>query len=96
MPTAVLRSLTDGELFTTWDGRWVQPQKVVLTWTALCPLPNFYFLSPQLVAYWEKTFKIDLFKPQIGVVNVTDVSTPQDSLLGRPEPTPFAAMQPGL
>ncbi|ELK05947.1 Calsequestrin-2 [Pteropus alecto] len=28
----------------------------------------------QLVAYWEKTFKIDLFKPQIGVVNVTDVS----------------------
>ncbi|RXM33883.1 Calsequestrin-2 [Acipenser ruthenus] len=29
---------------------------------------------PLLIAYWEKTFKIDLYKPQIGVVNVTDVS----------------------
>lgn len=30
--------------------------------------------SFQLVPYWEKTFKVDLFRPQIGVVNVTDVS----------------------
>lgn len=28
----------------------------------------------QLVPYWEKTFDIDLSAPQIGVVNVTDVS----------------------
>lgn len=28
----------------------------------------------QLTTYWEKTFKLDLFRPQIGVVNVTDVS----------------------
>ncbi|KAG9348802.1 hypothetical protein JZ751_029119 [Albula glossodonta] len=27
---------------------------------------------PLLTTYWEKTFKVDLFKPQIGVVNVTD------------------------
>nr|XP_028685902.1 calsequestrin-2 isoform X3 [Macaca mulatta] len=30
---------------------------------------------PLLVAYWEKTFKIDLFRPQIGVVNVTDADS---------------------
>lgn len=30
--------------------------------------------SLQLIPYWEKTFKVDLFRPQIGVVNVTDVS----------------------
>ncbi|KAI5090055.1 calsequestrin-2 precursor, partial [Silurus meridionalis] len=30
---------------------------------------------PLLTAYWEKTFKVDLFRPQIGVVNVTDVVT---------------------
>ncbi|ERE90961.1 calsequestrin-2 [Cricetulus griseus] len=30
---------------------------------------------PLLVAYWEKTFKIDLYKPQIGVVNVTDADS---------------------
>ncbi|XP_044094918.1 calsequestrin-2 isoform X2 [Neovison vison] len=30
---------------------------------------------PLLIAYWEKTFKIDLFKPQIGVVNVTDADS---------------------
>ncbi|XP_018557252.1 calsequestrin-2 [Lates calcarifer] len=29
---------------------------------------------PLLTTYWEKTFKLDLFRPQIGVVNVTDVS----------------------
>lgn len=44
------------------------------TGRALRPPSNLAFLLPQLVAYWEKTFKIDLFKPQIGVVNVTDVS----------------------
>ncbi|CAB1347246.1 unnamed protein product, partial [Coregonus sp. 'balchen'] len=27
---------------------------------------------PLLIPYWEKTFQVDLFKPQIGVVNVTD------------------------
>jgi len=32
-----------------------------------------HFLS-QLIPYWEKTFKVDLFRPQIGIVNVTDVS----------------------
>lgn len=35
---------------------------------------EFCFSLPQLITYWEKTFKIDLFRPQIGVVNVTDVS----------------------
>ena len=29
----------------------------------------------QLLPYWEKTFKVDLFRPQIGVINVTDVSS---------------------
>lgn len=28
----------------------------------------------QLVPYWEKTFHIDLSSPQIGVVDVEDVS----------------------
>lgn len=31
-------------------------------------------IPSQLIPYWEKTFKVDLFRPQIGVVNVTDVS----------------------
>lgn len=36
---------------------------------------NFNLVSSlQLTTYWEKTFKLDLFRPQIGVVNVTDVS----------------------
>ncbi|KAM4689975.1 calsequestrin-2-like [Rhinophrynus dorsalis] len=30
---------------------------------------------PLLVTYWEKTFHIDLFRPQIGVVNVTDADS---------------------
>ncbi|XP_018583912.1 calsequestrin-2 [Scleropages formosus] len=30
---------------------------------------------PLLITYWEKTFKVDLFKPQIGVVNVTDADS---------------------
>uniref|UniRef100_H3AEN2 Calsequestrin n=1 Tax=Latimeria chalumnae TaxID=7897 RepID=H3AEN2_LATCH len=30
---------------------------------------------PLLITYWEKTFKIDLYKPQIGVVNVTDADS---------------------
>lgn len=30
--------------------------------------------SLQLVPYWEKTFDIDLSSPQIGVVDVDDVS----------------------
>ncbi|KAM9454909.1 calsequestrin-2-like [Clarias gariepinus] len=30
---------------------------------------------PLLTAYWEKTFKVDLFRPQIGVVNVTDADS---------------------
>lgn len=34
-------------------------------------LPHF-----QLVPYWEKTFRIDLSSPQIGVVDVEDVSHP--------------------
>lgn len=33
----------------------------------------------QLTTYWEKTFKLDLFRPQIGVVNVTDVSHKNNS-----------------
>uniref|UniRef100_A0A8C4Q9F4 Calsequestrin n=1 Tax=Eptatretus burgeri TaxID=7764 RepID=A0A8C4Q9F4_EPTBU len=28
---------------------------------------------PLMISFWEKTFGIDLFRPQIGVVNVTDV-----------------------
>lgn len=36
---------------------------------------EFCFLLLQLITYWEKTFKIDLFRPQIGIVNVTDVSS---------------------
>lgn len=37
----------------------------------------------QLITYWEKTFNIDLFRPQIGVVNVTDVSSmcPENSVI---------------
>lgn len=53
---------------------------------ALHPLSNLAFLLLQLVAYWEKTFKIDLFKPQIGVVNVTDVSIPIKSWSGGQPP----------
>uniref|UniRef100_A0A4W5K471 Calsequestrin n=1 Tax=Hucho hucho TaxID=62062 RepID=A0A4W5K471_9TELE len=30
---------------------------------------------PLLIPYWEKTFHVDLFKPQIGVVNVTDADS---------------------
>uniref|UniRef100_A0A674ED10 Calsequestrin n=1 Tax=Salmo trutta TaxID=8032 RepID=A0A674ED10_SALTR len=30
---------------------------------------------PLLTTYWEKTFKVNLFKPQIGVVNVTDADS---------------------
>ncbi|KAK3510382.1 hypothetical protein QTP70_005858 [Hemibagrus guttatus] len=30
---------------------------------------------PLLTAYWEKTFKVDLFRPHIGVVNVTDADS---------------------
>ncbi|XP_061760635.1 calsequestrin-2-like isoform X2 [Nerophis ophidion] len=30
---------------------------------------------PLLTTYWEKTFKLDLFSPQIGVVNVTDADS---------------------
>uniref|UniRef100_A0A672JQL0 Calsequestrin n=1 Tax=Salarias fasciatus TaxID=181472 RepID=A0A672JQL0_SALFA len=30
---------------------------------------------PLLIPYWEKTFKVDLFRPQIGVVNVTDADS---------------------
>lgn len=34
-----------------------------------------FFTDPhQLIPYWEKTFKVDLFRPQIGVINITDVS----------------------
>lgn len=32
----------------------------------------------QLVPYWEKTFDIDLSYPQIGVVEVDDVSFSED------------------
>lgn len=39
---------------------------------------NVYFIVSlshyQLVPYWEKTFRIDLSSPQIGVVDVEDVS----------------------
>ncbi|CAG00977.1 unnamed protein product, partial [Tetraodon nigroviridis] len=40
----------------------------VLTWSLVLS-------PPQLTTYWEKTFKLDLFKPQIGVVNVTDADS---------------------
>uniref|UniRef100_A0A8C8VPU8 Calsequestrin n=1 Tax=Pelusios castaneus TaxID=367368 RepID=A0A8C8VPU8_9SAUR len=30
---------------------------------------------PLLIPYWEKTFNIDLSRPQIGVVNVTDADS---------------------
>uniref|UniRef100_A0AAY4BLF5 Calsequestrin n=1 Tax=Denticeps clupeoides TaxID=299321 RepID=A0AAY4BLF5_9TELE len=30
---------------------------------------------PLMIPYWEKTFKVDLFRPQIGVVNVTDADS---------------------
>lgn len=39
-----------------------------------------WFMFPlQLTTYWEKTFKLDLFRPQIGVVNVTDVSRAENT-----------------
>lgn len=37
-------------------------------------LTTWFISTLQLTTYWEKTFKLDLFRPQIGVVNVTDVS----------------------
>uniref|UniRef100_A0A671KLW8 Calsequestrin n=1 Tax=Sinocyclocheilus anshuiensis TaxID=1608454 RepID=A0A671KLW8_9TELE len=45
---------------------------------------------PLLIPYWEKTFKVDLFRPQIGVVNVTDADSvwleiPDDDELLSPE-----------
>uniref|UniRef100_A0A672SUE8 Calsequestrin n=3 Tax=Sinocyclocheilus TaxID=75365 RepID=A0A672SUE8_SINGR len=45
---------------------------------------------PLLIPYWEKTFKVDLFRPQIGVVNVTDADSvwleiPDDDELPSPE-----------
>ncbi|KAA0715642.1 Calsequestrin-2 Laminin-binding protein [Triplophysa tibetana] len=45
---------------------------------------------PLLIPYWEKIFKIDLFRPQIGVVNVTDADSvwldiPDDEDLPSPE-----------
>lgn len=40
---------------------------------------NRLMLSLQLTTYWEKTFKLDLFRPQIGVVNVTDVSSAKNT-----------------
>lgn len=67
-----------------------------LTENALCLLSNLIFLLLQLVAYWEKTFKIDLFRPQIGVVNVTDVSIPYEGLLRHPWPALCSATQPRL
>ncbi|XP_024142470.1 calsequestrin-2-like [Oryzias melastigma] len=30
---------------------------------------------PLLIPHWEKTFKLDLFRPQIGVINVTDADS---------------------
>ncbi|KAL3056359.1 hypothetical protein OYC64_018947 [Pagothenia borchgrevinki] len=30
---------------------------------------------PLLIPYWEKTFKVDLFRPQMGVINVTDADS---------------------
>lgn len=49
-------------------------------------------LSSQLVPYWEKTFDIDLSAPQIGVVNVTDVSLlPSPTLPPSPARTPCSA-----
>uniref|UniRef100_A0AAY5F4X9 Calsequestrin n=1 Tax=Electrophorus electricus TaxID=8005 RepID=A0AAY5F4X9_ELEEL len=30
---------------------------------------------PLLIPYWEKTFKVDLYRPQIGIVNVTDADS---------------------
>lgn len=70
MSTAVSKAFKPVSLWLLWSaGRWVwsqgEPSTHCLTWA---------FLLLQLVSYWEKTFKIDLFKPQIGVVNVTDVS----------------------
>lgn len=38
--------------------------------------------SCQLVPYWEKTFRIDLSSPQIGVVDVEDVSHVSHSMNG--------------
>ncbi|XP_077071883.1 calsequestrin-2-like [Siphateles boraxobius] len=45
---------------------------------------------PLLIPYWEKTFKVDLFRPQIGIINVTDVDSvwleiPDDDELPSPE-----------
>lgn len=37
-------------------------------------LPLSFFSPFQLIPYWEEKFGIDLSRPHIGVVNVTDVS----------------------
>lgn len=44
---------------------------ISLTMSFLLSVSHF-----QLVPYWEKTFRIDLSSPQIGVVDVEDVSHP--------------------
>lgn len=49
---------------------------LTLSWTHVLidSIKLLHMVSLQLVPYWEKTFDIDLSAPQIGVVNVTDVS----------------------
>lgn len=46
----------------------------VYSYSTLHETVKLHFSSMQLTTYWEKTFKVDLFRPQIGVVNVTDVN----------------------
>uniref|UniRef100_A0A4X2KPN1 Calsequestrin n=1 Tax=Vombatus ursinus TaxID=29139 RepID=A0A4X2KPN1_VOMUR len=69
-----LRRLRPEDMFETWED---DLNGIHIVAFAEKSDPGRPFLSPQgpLVTYWEKTFKIDLFKPQIGVVNVTDADS---------------------
>uniref|UniRef100_A0A8D0HP91 Calsequestrin n=1 Tax=Sphenodon punctatus TaxID=8508 RepID=A0A8D0HP91_SPHPU len=88
---ATLRKLRPEDMFETWqegltglyiisDGyEFLETLKQVARDNTNNPDLSIVWIDhddfPLLITYWEKTFKIDLFKPQIGVVNVTDADS---------------------
>ncbi|KAA8579518.1 hypothetical protein FQN60_006611 [Etheostoma spectabile] len=74
---ATLRKLRAENMFETWI------LKDVARDNTNNPELSIVWIDPDdfplLTTYWEKTFKLDLFRPQIGVVNVTDdLPTPEE------------------
>uniref|UniRef100_A0A8C7TA91 Calsequestrin n=1 Tax=Oncorhynchus mykiss TaxID=8022 RepID=A0A8C7TA91_ONCMY len=83
---ATLRKLRAEDMFeTTWidtqmDGyEFLEILKDVARDNTNNPELSIVWIDPDdfplLTTYWEKTFKVNLFKPQIGVVNVTDADS---------------------